>query len=146
MRRHEFYGLLAIALGDKEAAKDYSVHSFRSFLASSMLAADCSDAQIQATLRWASAEALKEYKQVNAEVYGSWILKSELVHTLGPGLTGLRTHQLPRLKPRARHASAVATGSTIGHFGLPHVGEIKCPQRLVEGSGACGGAGGAMAT
>ena len=35
-----FYGLLAIALGDKEAAKDYSVNSFRSFLASSMLAAD----------------------------------------------------------------------------------------------------------
>ena len=94
-----FYGLLAIALGDKEAAKDYSVHSFRSFLASSMLAADCSDAQIQATLRWASAEALKEYKQVNAEVYGSWILRSELVHTTGPGLTGLRPHQLPRPKP-----------------------------------------------
>lgn len=73
---------------------EYSIHSFRSFLASSMIAAKCTDAQVQAALRWASAEALAEYKQINAEVYGEWILSAEKQK-----LTGLRAAGLARLQP-----------------------------------------------
>ena len=71
------------------------MHSFRSFLASSMLAAKCTDAQIQAALRWASAEALAEYKQINAEHYGEWILNSERQK-----LTGARDADLANDLPR----------------------------------------------
>ena len=80
---------------DKVAAKEYSVHSFRSFLASSLLAAGCTDPQIQAALRWSSLEALQEYKVVNAEHYGSWILKSERQK-----LTGARAASLASSLPR----------------------------------------------
>ena len=90
-----FHGLLGVALNDKAAAKEYSIHSFRSYLASSLLASGCSDIQIQAALRWASAEALAEYKQINAEVYGGWILGAEKQK-----LTGLRAAGLARLLPQ----------------------------------------------
>ena len=89
-----FHGLLGAVLGSKAAAMEYSIHSFRSFLASSMIAAKCTDAQVQAALRWASAEALAEYKQINAEVYGEWILSAEKQK-----LTGLRAAGLARLQP-----------------------------------------------
>lgn len=89
-----FHGLLGSVLGNKAAAKEYSIHSFRSFLASSMIAANCTDAQVQAALRWASAEALAEYKQINAEVYGGWILSAEKQK-----LTGLRAAGLARVQP-----------------------------------------------
>ena len=57
--------------------------------------------QIQAALRWASAEALAEYKQINAEVYGGWILGAEKQK-----LTGLRA---AGLASRARHDAAEAS-------------------------------------
>ena len=63
-------------------------------LASSMIAAKCTDAQVQAALRWASAEALAEYKQINAEVYGGWILSAEKQK-----LTGLHAAGLARVPP-----------------------------------------------
>ena len=59
-----------------------------------MIAANCTDAQVQAALRWASAEALAEYKQINAEVYGGWILSAEKQK-----LTGLRAAGLARVPP-----------------------------------------------
>ena len=59
-----------------------------------MIAAKCTDAQVQAALRWASAEALAEYKQINAEVYGGWILSAEKQK-----LTGLHTAGLARMPP-----------------------------------------------
>ena len=88
-----FHGLLGVVLNSKAASKDYSIHSFRSFLASSLIAAGCSDAQVQAALRWASAEALAEYKQINAEVYGGWILAGEKQK-----LTGLRAAGLAQVQ------------------------------------------------
>jgi hypothetical protein len=51
-----------------------------------MMAADCSDAQIQAALRWASNDALKCYKVANKEAYGGWLIRAEKVK-----LTGERT-------------------------------------------------------
>ena len=59
-----------------------------------MIAAKCTDAQVQAALRWASAEALAEYKQINAEVYGGWILSAEKQK-----LTGLHAAGLARVPP-----------------------------------------------
>ena len=66
-----FYGLLAAHMGcGVQGARDYSVHSFRSYLASAMLAANCSDAEIQMALRWSSAQSVATYKNVNMEMYG----------------------------------------------------------------------------
>ena len=101
-----FHSLLAISISandetgeegvpDTVGSKEYSVHSFRSFLASSMLAAGRTDGQIQAALRWASAEALAEYKMINKEVYGGWILGAEKQI-----LTGRRACNLPRRTPQ----------------------------------------------
>jgi hypothetical protein len=89
-----FERLLAGALGVEEAKK-YTLHSFRAYLASSMLAAGCSDTQIQAALRWASEDAVNTYKTINAEGYGSWLLAAE-----GERLTGTRARNLPRPTPR----------------------------------------------
>ena len=58
-----FFQLMKFVLGDAAKAKKYSLHSFRSYLASALLAAGCTDVQIQAALRWASAEALLIYKR-----------------------------------------------------------------------------------
>ena len=85
--------MLTYVTGSPEAAKKYSVHSFRSFVASSMLAAKCTDAQIQAALRWASAEALQEYKNITPEAYGEWLLAAERVKLNNV----MRARDLPRM-------------------------------------------------
>jgi len=85
--------LLAFNLGAEEAHK-YSVHSFRSYLASAMVAAGCSDGEVQAALRWASEDALKVYKVANKEQYGGWLLAAEKVK-----LTGVRLAAMPRPPP-----------------------------------------------
>ena len=90
-----FHSLLGWHMGSGSAAKDYSVHSFRSYLASSMMAARCSDSQIQAALRWSSVEALKEYKNANMEMYGGWLRAAEQQR-----LTGMRLVNLPRALPQ----------------------------------------------
>ena len=85
--------LLAYNLGAEEAHK-YSVHSFRSYLASAMVAAGCSDGEVQAALRWASEDALKDNKVANKEQYGGWLLAAEKVK-----LTGVRLAAMPRPPP-----------------------------------------------
>ena len=97
-----FHDLLGYRIG-KEAAKDYSVHSFRSFLASSMLAAKCSDAEIMAALRWSSKEALDVYKNANMETYGGWLLAAEQQK-----LTGLRLIELLPRVPQVDRIQLVA--------------------------------------
>ena len=79
----------------KEEAKMYSMHSWRSFLASSMAAAGIDDASIQAALRWASTEALAEYKKTEPKVAGDRLLRAE-----GMRLTARMAHHLPRPPPR----------------------------------------------
>ena len=110
-----FYGLLTWRLRSKSAAHEYSIHSFRSYLASSMLEAQCSDAQIMAALRWSSAEALEVYKNTNKETYGGWLLAAE-----GQRLTGFRAINLARPLPQTDHiraAQAIAAGrrETLRH-------------------------------
>ena len=60
------------------------------------MAAGCSDAQIQACLRWASDEALDLYKRTSDEDYGGWLLRGEQQR-----LSQLQlTNHLPRALPR----------------------------------------------
>ena len=90
-----FEGLAAYVLGAEEAKK-YSLHSFRSYLACALMAAGCSDAQIQAALRWASDEALELYKRTSDVEYGGWLARAERQR-----LSQLQlTHHLPRALPR----------------------------------------------
>ena len=89
-----FQRLLRWVLKDEAEARMYSIHSFRCYLASALMAAGRSDAQIQIALRWASQEALQIYKVTNIEEYASWLLDAEKQVT-----TGLRAGALPRVRP-----------------------------------------------
>ena len=59
-----------------------------------MMAANCSNLQIQAALRWASAEALELYAITSEDAYGGWLLEAERVR-----LTATMAHHLPRALP-----------------------------------------------
>ena len=110
--------LLCFVLGDAALAKKYSVHSFRSYLASALLAAGCSDGQIQAALRWASAEALLIYKVIQREDYGSWITRGETQRTTGARAAALRVDgsQLPAYGPAAEGDVAPAEIMAASRF------------------------------
>ena len=86
-----FSRLLLAHLKDPDEVAKYSVHSFRSYLASAMMQAGCTDGQIQAALRWASDDALRLYRRTEADKYGGWLLGAERVN-----LTAAMTHHLPR--------------------------------------------------
>ena len=84
------------------APTDYSIHSFRSYLASALMASGRTDAEIQLALRWASPEALKIYKVANAEQYAGWLRGAEQTE-----LTGMRAVQIPpRPAPAHDHLAA----------------------------------------
>ena len=93
--------LLSYVLGDAAEAKKYSVHSFRSYLCSAMMAAGCTDGQIQAALRWASDEALQVYKVVQREDYGDWITRAGTAK-----LTGARASSLKEATKQAVHVDS----------------------------------------
>jgi len=84
-----FFRMMAFILGDHALAKKYSLHGFRAYLASALLAAGCSDAQIQAALRWASREALQVYSVVQREEYGGWLIRAETVKLSGARASSL---------------------------------------------------------
>ena len=88
-----FFHMMSYVLGDRALAKKYSIHGFRSYLASALMAAGCTGPEIQAALRWASVEALQIYEVVQRETYGDWIIRAE--GSSSPG----RGH--PRSTPRA---------------------------------------------
>ena len=101
-----FFYMMAYILGDKALAKKYSIHAFRAYLASALLAAGCTDAQIQAALRWASREALQVYSVVQREEYGSWLIRAETVK-----LSGARASSL---HAEGKHLPTYETESMIG--------------------------------
>ena len=104
--------LLTLTTGSKDVARKYSIHSFRSYVASSMLAAKCTDAQIQAALRWSSAEALQEYKNITPEAYGSWLLGAERVK-----LTNVM---------RARDLARLPRTDDLDHMNAIHSARAQC--------------------
>ena len=99
-----FHGALRWILPKEGERKptDYSIHSFRSYLASALMATGRSDAEIQIALRWASTEALRIYKVTNAEQYARWLHEAESAE-----LTGMRAIQLPRQLPQHDHELAM---------------------------------------
>ena len=108
-------------LGDAAEAKKYSVHSFRSYLCSAMMAAGCTDGQIQAALRWASDEALQVYKVVQREDYGDWITRAGTAKLTGARASSLKeatkqaVHVDPDISPEAL-AMAASFASTYGSW------------------------------
>ena len=105
-----FQGLLTHLLRDAAEARRYSVHSFRSYLCSALFAAKCSDAQIMACLRWSTQESVEAYKNVNPEIYCSWLVGAEQQRLTGMRLVNLAT-EFGRAPPitdniAAAHAAA----------------------------------------
>ena len=60
------------------AAKMYTWHSFRISLACALLAAKCSNAQIQAVLRWQTEESLRIYARMGIEEQLSMVSQAQL--------------------------------------------------------------------
>ena len=52
---------------------DYTPHSFRIYLCNALASAGLGDRQIQAALRWASADAINTYHLTDAKTYSAWL-------------------------------------------------------------------------
>ena len=106
-----FFRMMAHVLKDAAIAKKYSIHGFRSYLASALNAAGCSGPEIQAALRWASDEALKVYQVVQRETYGGWLVRAEQIKLTGARASSLHAEgrHLPVYEPENMIADALAT-------------------------------------
>ena len=112
-----FLQLMTFVLSDAAKAKKYSLHSFRSYLASALLAAGCTDAQIQAALRWASSEALLIYKVIGREDYGDWITRGQTARTTGARAAALSDGaQLPAYGPTGHGDVDPAAIAAVSRF------------------------------
>jgi len=83
-----FIGLIV----PRERVSQYSMHSFRSGLASALLLAGKSHPMIQALLRWASPESLSRYARLQPQTYGEQLIAASSVE-----ITGRTSLNLPRL-------------------------------------------------
>ena len=106
-----FFRMMSYVLGDAAVAKKYSIHGFRSYLASALMAAGCSGPEIQAALRWASVEALQIYEVVQRETYGDWLIRAETVKLTGARASSLHAEgkHLPVYEPEHMIADVLAT-------------------------------------
>ena len=57
----------------EDQVKDYTPHSFRIYLCNALASAGLGDRQIQAALRWASADAINTYHLTDAKTYSAWL-------------------------------------------------------------------------
>ena len=99
------HGLLLLCGMSDEEAQKYSWHSFRSFLACSLLAAGKDAATIQCLLRWKTAEALALYARINLGAYG------------GGGTSSTRC--APTSRGYARHGRTASPYTTLTRASLP---------------------------
>ena len=106
-----FFRMMSYVLADQALAKKYSIHGFRSYLASALMAAGCSGPEIQAALRWASIEALQIYQVVQRETYGDWIIRAETVKLTGARASSLHAEgkHLPVYEPEHMVADVLAS-------------------------------------
>ena len=106
-----FFRMMSSVLADAALAKKYSIHGFRSYLASALMAAGCSGPEIQAALRWASVEALQIYQVVQRETYGDWIMRAETVKLTGARASSLHAEgkHLPVYEPEHMVADVLAS-------------------------------------
>ena len=78
-RHHQLthvYSCMMTVLVGEEAAVNYTIHSFRIYLACALLAAGASHGTICAMLRWRSDDALKIYARINDEKYADDLEKA----------------------------------------------------------------------
>ena len=68
-----FSEMMGVVCGSAEAAKPYSIHSFRVYLACALLSAGASSGTIQTMLRWRSDDALRIYARINDYKYSEWL-------------------------------------------------------------------------
>jgi hypothetical protein len=103
--------MMSYVTGNEAQAKKYSIHGFRSYLASALLAAGCSGPEIQAALRWASDESLKVYQVIQRETYGGWLIAAEQVKLTGARASSLHAEgrHLPVYEPESMLADALGT-------------------------------------
>ena len=106
-----FFRMMSYVTGNEAQAKKYSIHGFRSYLASALLAAGCSGPEIQAALRWASDESLKVYQVIQRETYGGWLIAAEQVKLTGARASSLHAEgrHLPVYEPESMLADALGT-------------------------------------
>ena len=106
-----FFRMMSYVIGNEAQAKKYSIHGFRSYLASALLAAGCSGPEIQAALRWASDESLKVYQVIQRETYGGWLIAAEQVKLTGARASSLHAEgrHLPVYEPESMIADALGT-------------------------------------
>jgi hypothetical protein len=67
-----FHWMMVAVVGHGRA-KNYSMHSWRIYLACALLQAGASSGTIQTMLRWRSDEAVKIYARINMECYSEWL-------------------------------------------------------------------------
>ena len=80
------FGLMVQSVVGVEAAKVYTVHSFRIYLACALLEAGASAGTIQCMLRWRSDDALRIYARINDYKYADWLDKAA-----GSSISSIRT-------------------------------------------------------
>ena len=68
-----FSEMMGVVCGSVDAAKPYSIHSFRVYLACALLSAGASSVTIQTMLRWRSDDALRIYARINDYKYSEWL-------------------------------------------------------------------------
>ena len=74
-----------------ETANRYSVHSFRSYLATALAEQGASTSRIQAMLRWASDDAVLIYQRTTEDEYAQWVRAAACAD-----IDTILTHHLPR--------------------------------------------------
>ena len=76
-------------------ASRYSVHSFRSYLATALAESGASTSRIQAMLRWASDDAVNIYNRTTEAEYSGWVRAAASAE-----IDTILTHHLPRAEAR----------------------------------------------
>lgn len=97
--RRAIKATLVNALGASEAAH-YSPHSWRVSLATRLRLLKCSDAEIQALLRWLNPESLRIYTRMTNETYGNFIQRAMAIEDFdAKRTTNLPVHDVVDLVP-----------------------------------------------
>ena len=110
-----FADMLA-AIGVPEVRrKCYSMHSWRSYLACALLAANCSHAQIMSMLRWRSEDSLRVYARLNDTTYATWLdaAGTAAVSSVQSGNIAAHTGGAEASEAAAEAAGAVQFGAHV---------------------------------
>lgn len=114
------------------AGKDpahYSVHSFRSYLATALAERGASRARIQAMLRWASDDAVDIYDRTTIPVYTQWVRAAASAE-----VDTIMTHHLPRAEADCDGKRAAEIRYDADDIVAEGLGDIGAMLRSAEAS------------